>query len=138
MGINKSYAVRSILGLLSILGGLAVARLSLTFSGTLSALGDERWISFAAAVLVAGSFFVAFSVVLSGVRRKPAEQTVNVEALTDWFDDYERHEASQREARARDAQAGISPLPPVATATSMPSSDRRGVLVRERNPRTAG
>ncbi len=135
MRTNKSYAVRSILGLLSILGGLAVSRLSLAFTGALSSLVDEKWISFAVAVLVGGSLFVASSVVFSSVRRKPAEQTVNVQALTNWFDDCERHEASCREARARDDQAGISPFPPAAADTPMP---RGGVLVNNRNRWTAG
>ena len=137
MRIKKSHAVRSILGLLSILAGLAVSRLTVTFGGALSSWVDEEWVRLAAAVLVAGSLFAASSAVFSGVRRKPAEQTVNVQALTDWFEDCERHEASRREARASDAQAGVSPLPPAAAATSTPSSKRRGILVSEHR-RTAG
>lgn len=138
MGINRSYAVRLILGALSVLGGLAVWRISFTFSGDLSSSGDAEWIGIVAAVLVAAGIFSASSVVLSGVRKKPAEETVNVQALADWFEDCERHEASRREARARNAQAGISPFPPAAPATSMPSPDRGAVWVSERNRRTAG
>ena len=137
MQINRSYVVRLILGLLSVLAGLAVSRVPLTFTADLLSSNNTEWLGIFAAVLVAAGIFVASSVVLSGVRKKPAEETVNVQAVADWFEECERHDTSQREARARDAQAGVPPFPPSAAATSTPSSERRGVWVTAPNRRTA-
>ena len=124
-----SYVVRLALGVLSVFGGLAVSRISFLFSDDSSASGQGEWVGIVAAVLVAAGIFLSSSVLLSAVRKKPAPKTVNIDALTDWFEACERHEASRLRSRAGDSEAAVSPFRPAAAHTSTPSSGRQAVLV---------